>query len=405
MKPSRLIKTACRGLGRNRQRTFLMMAGIIIGITALTIIVSAGLGAQKRVMDRVKKFGFESLMVFAGGGRELGQPLSGGPVTTLTLRDADAIQREVRAVKGFAPFNRLPNAEIKFRDQSTTAPVFGITPSWAQVWDWDVQSGDFISENDMAERRRVCLVGPTVVRDLFGGENPVGRQIRVGNVYFQVKGVMEAKGTSAGGGDMDNRVNIPLTTYLRRVANVDYLFGIKILLSPESDVNQAAANIRAILRERHRISRGIPDDFRVVAPEEVTEMAAKIAGTFSIFLVLVGGISLIAGGVVVANIMLISVSERKKEIGLRKALGARSKDITWQFLLEAVAVTLAGGVVGILLGGVSAHVLQMLSGIPVVISWQGILLGVFLSSLVGIAAGVQPAGQAAKLQPVEAMRS
>lgn len=405
MKTTRLIKTACRGLGRNRQRTFLMMTGIVIGITALTIIVSAGLGAQKRVMDRVKKFGFESLMVFAGGGREMGRPLSGGPVTTLTLQDAEVIQREVRAVEELAPFNRLPNAEIKYRERSTTAPMFGITPAWAHVWDWDVQSGDFISEIDMADRHRVCLLGPTVKKELFGSENPVGKQIRVGNVYFQVKGVMEAKGTSPSGGDMDNRVNIPLTTYLRRVANVDYLFGIKILLSPNSNVNQAAANIRAILRERHRVSAGIPDDFRVVAPEEVTEMAAKIAGTFSIFLVLVAGISLITGGVVVANIMLISVSERKKEIGLRKALGARSKDIKLQFLLEAVAVTIAGGAIGIVFGGISAHALQMVSGIPVAISWQAIMLGVVLSSLVGIAAGMQPAGQAAKLQPVEAMRA
>jgi len=216
---------------------------------------------------------------------------------------------------------------------------------------------------------------------------------------------MQTKGTSAAGGDMDNRVNIPLTTYLRRVANVDYLFGIKILLSPNSNVNQAADNIRAILRERHRVSAGIPDDFRVVVPEEVTEMAAKIAGTFSVFLVLVAGISLITGGVVVANIMLISVSERKNEIGLRMALGARSKDIKMQFLLEAVAVTIAGGAIGIVFGGISARSLQMVSGIPVAISWQVILLGVVLSSLVGIAAGMQPAGKAAKLQPVEAMRS
>lgn len=405
MKTTRLIKTACRGLGRNRQRTFLMMTGIVIGITAMTIIVSASLGAQKRVMDRVKKFGFESLMVFAGGGRELGRPVSGGPVTTLTLQDAQVIQREVRAVEDMAPFNRLPDAEIKYMKRSTTAPMFGITPAWAYVWNWDAQSGDFISEIDMENRHGVCLLGPTVKNELFGSENPIGKQIRVGNVYFQVKGLMQTKGTSAAGGDMDNRVNIPLTTYLRRVANVDYLFGIKILLSPNSNVNQAADNIRAILRERHRVSAGIPDDFRVVVPEEVTEMAAKIAGTFSVFLVLVAGISLITGGVVVANIMLISVSERKNEIGLRMALGARSKDIKMQFLLEAVAVTIAGGAIGIVFGGISARSLQMVSGIPVAISWQVILLGVVLSSLVGIAAGMQPAGKAAKLQPVEAMRS
>jgi len=352
----------------------------------------------------VKKFGLESLMVFAGGGREMGQPVSGGPVTTLTLRDAETIKREGGSIDEVAPFNRKPNAEIKYLDKSTTATVFGITPSWAYVWDWDVQSGDFISENDMDNLNRVCLIGPTVKKELFGDENPVGQQIRIGNVQFQVKGVMQPKGTSPGGGDMDNRVNIPLTTFMRRVANVDYIFGMKILLNSSGEMQQTAENISAILRERHTIAAGIPDDFRIVTPDEVTQFAENVAGTFNVFLALVAGIALIVGGVVVANIMLISVNERKREIGLRKAMGARSKDIKLQFLFEAMAVTLAGGIIGIILGGIGAQMLQMITGIPVSVSWEGIALGVVSSSLVGIIAGMQPASRAAKLQPVESLR-
>ncbi|MFZ5517459.1 MAG: ABC transporter permease [Candidatus Zhuqueibacterota bacterium] len=404
MKTTRLLKIAYTGLGRNKLRTFLMMIGIVIGITALTLIISVGIGAQDRVMDRVKKFGLESIMVFAGGGREMGQP-SGGQITTLTLQDAEAIKREVSAIDEVAPFNRKGNAEIKYLDNSTTATVFGITPTWASVWDWDAETGDFISEEDMANFNRVCLLGPTVKKVLFGDENPIGQQIRIGTIQFEVKGVMQPKGTSPGGGDMDNRVNIPLTTFMRRVANVDYIAGIKILLTSASEMEQAAENIRAILRERHSIAAGMPDDFSITTPTEVTQFAEKVAGTFNIFLALVAGISLIAGGVVVANIMLISVNERKKEIGLRKAVGAKSKDIMMQFLFEASAVTLIGGVIGIILGGGGAKILEMITGMPVSISWESVTLGVVSSSLIGIIAGLQPAKRASKLQPVEALRS
>ncbi len=404
MKTGRAVTLAFKSLAKHRMRSFLMMIGIVIGITALTLIVSAGLGAQKRVMDRVKKFGLESMMVFAGGGKEMGRPVGGEPITTLTLQDVETIRREVGTIDEVAPFNRKGSAEIKYLDKSTTASVFGITPSFAYVWDWDVRSGDFISQSDMDNLNRVCLVGPTVKKELFGNENPIGKQIRIGNVQFEVKGIMQSKGTSPGGSDMDNRVNIPLSTFMRRVANVDHIAGIKVLLTSASGMERTAENISAILRERHMIAAGMPDDFRIVTPDEVTQFAEKVAGTFNIFLALVAGISLIAGGVVIANIMLISVSERKKEIGLRKAVGARNKDIKLQFLFEATAVTLTGGIIGIILGGTGAQILQTITGIPVAVSWEGILLGVVSSSLVGIIAGLQPARKAAALQPVEALR-
>lgn len=405
MKTNRLIKIAYVGLGRNKLRTFLMMIGIVIGITALTLIISAGMGAQDRVMERVKKFGFESILVSAGSGSVMGQPTGGQPTTTLKLEDAEVIKREVTTVVDIAPFNRKGGAEIKFMDKSTTTTVFGITPAWAKVWNWDVEEGDFISEEDMSNLNRVCLIGPTVKKELFGDENPIGQQIRIGNIQFEVKGIMQSKGTSPGGGDMDNRINIPLTTLMRRVANVDYIAGVKILLTSPKEMDKTAENIKAILRERHSIAPGVPDDFAITTPTEITKFAEKIAGTFNIFLALIAGISLIAGGVVVANIMLISVNERKKEIGLRKAVGAKSKDIMMQFLFEASAVTLIGGVIGIVLGGIGAKVLEMITGMPVSISWESVALGVVSSSLVGIIAGLQPAKRASKLQPVEALRS
>jgi putative ABC transport system permease protein len=208
MKTNRLLKIAYTGLGRNKLRTFLMMIGIVISITALTVIISAGISAQDRVMERVKKFGLESMMVFAHTGREIGQHTVGQTTATLKLSDAEAIKQEVATIAEVAPFNRKPGAEIKYMDKSASASVFGITPAWAHVWSWDVEAGDFISDEDMASFNRVCLIGPTVKKELFGDENPVGQQIRIGNIRFDVKGVMQAKGTSPHGGDMDNRVNI-----------------------------------------------------------------------------------------------------------------------------------------------------------------------------------------------------
>jgi putative ABC transport system permease protein len=405
MKTGRVLKVAFKGLGRNKLRTFLMMIGIVIGITALTLIVSAGMGAQDRVMERVKKFGLESMMVFAGAGREMGQPASGQAATTLTLEDAATIKQEIKAIADIAPFNQKRQAEIKFQDKTTTTSVFGVTPSWAPVWDWDATEGDFITDEDAANLARVCVLGPTVKRELFGTANPVGEQLRIGNVQFEIKGVMQAKGTSPAGGDMDNRIYIPLSTLMRRIANVDHISAIKVRLTTAKDMDKTAASVQALLRERHKLAPGTPDDFTITTPTEVTKMAEKVAGTFNIFLALVAAISLISGGVVVANIMLISVNERRKEIGLRKAVGAQRKDIMLQFLFEATAVTLTGGGIGIVLGAIGAKILEAITQMPTSISWESVALGVVFSSLVGIIAGLQPARRAAALQPIEAMRA
>lgn len=405
MKTARIVKTAFKGLGRNKVRTFLMMIGVVIGIVALTLVVSAALGAQKRVMERVKKFGLDSLMTSAGGGQQMGQPSSGQPTTTLMIDDARAIMEEVKGVAGVAPFNRRGQSEVKFQEKSTTTGVFGVTPSWAPVWDWDAKVGDFITDEDMESSARVAVIGETARRALFGLSNPIGETVRIGNIPFEIKGIMQDKGTSPGGGDMDNRIYIPLSTFMRRVANVDYLSGIKVRLKSVNDMDKAVADINSVLRERHKIAAGLPDDFTIRTPDEVKEMAEKVAGTFNVLLIIVAGISLIAGGVVVSNIMLISVNERRKEIGLRKAVGARRRHILLQFLLESTVVTLTGGVIGIVLGAVGARIMSALTKLPTALSWESVALGLVFSSLVGIIAGLQPARRAAALQPVDALRS
>ena len=404
MKTSRVLRVAFKELGRNKLRTFLMMIGIVIGITALTLIVSAGLGARQKVMERVRKFGFDSIMIWAEGPPEVVRPNAGAPVTTMKLEDAQALKQSIRSVADVAPLHRA-QADVKYQDKSVTTMIFACTPTLGPLWDLDVVQGDFITDDDMTGLARVGAIAPTVRRELFGSSNPIGQQVRIGNVSFEIKGIMRAKGVSPRGGDMDDRIYVPLSTYMRRLANVDYIGAIRVQFKSPDNIKAAIPEITSLLRERHQLAAGLPDDFSIVTPTEITEVAQKALGTFNILLVLVAGISLIAGGVVVANIMLIAVNERRREIGLRKAVGARSRDIMTQFLLEATFVTLAGGIAGVVIGIAGSQLLGAITKMPVAISWASIVLGLVFSSLVGIVAGLQPAKKAAALQPIEALRA
>ncbi len=404
MKTQRLIVSALKSLGKNKLRSFLMMIGIIIGVIALTLIVSVGVGAKQQVMERVNKFGPESLMIFAGGGTQLSQITVDQGNTTLKPDDVDYLKREISGIKDIAPFSRKGNMDIKYFEKSAAVTVLGCTPAYAPVWNWDVTGGEFINDEDMKTLNRVCLIGPTVQKELFGDIDPIGEQIRIGNIHFEVKGILESKGTSPAGGDMDNRIMIPLSTFMRRVANVDYISAAKVLLYSSGEMNMTVEKINQILRERHSLAEGTPSDFTVVTPVEVTKMAEKVSGTFNIFLTLLAGLSLLTGGFVIANIMTISVNERKKEIGLRKAVGASSRKIVLQFLFEALAVTVSGGIIGIVFGAAGAFVLGTAMQIPVSVSGATILTGVISSGIVGIIAGIQPAKKAAKLNPVEALK-
>ena len=401
MKTSKALGVAFRSLGRNRVRTFLMMIGIVIGIAALTIIVSAGLGARKKVMERVRKFGLESIMIWAGGREDV----PGAPATTMKLEDAQALKQSVRGVVDVAPFQGHVRIDLKYQDKSATTMIFACTPTLAPLWDLDAAQGDFITDDDVTNLSRVGVIGTTVREELFGATDPIGQQVRIGDVAFTITGTMQTRGVSPRGGDMDDRIYVPLSTYMRRLANVDYLRGIRVRFQSPANIGKAIPEITALLRERHQLAAGLPDDFSIATPTEITQVAEKALGTFNILLVLIAGIALIAGGVVVANIMLISVNERRREIGLRKAVGARSRDIMTQFLLEATFVTLAGGIAGVVIGIAGAQLLGAMTKVPVAISWESIVLGLVFSTLVGVVAGLQPARRASRLQPIEALRS
>jgi putative ABC transport system permease protein len=386
-----------------------MMVGVIIGIAALISIVAVGQGAKAKVVKSVDKmWGTNPIMVTAGAGGPNAGPHMGMGVgvgaQTLTMEDLQAIEKEVPNVRKASPGLLKSDVQVKYRQQAKTTEVFGITPDFREYRSWDVESGEFISDDDVRSLARVALIGETVRRELFGDDDPVGARIMIDNVSFKVKGLLMARGTNPSGGDLDDRVMIPITTFSRRLYNVDYLSNIVVQLKDINRMDETANAITALLRDRHQIVPPKQDDFGVRTPSGVVQMFSGTTQTLTLFLGIVSAIALLVGGLVIMNIMLISIGERTREIGIRRALGARRKDILRQFLAEAVMVTLTGGLIGVLAGIAAARALSVMKGMPTVVSWQAIGLAVAFSVLIGIIFGVQPARRAAHMNPVEALQ-
>ena len=404
-----ILKQALRGLLANKIRTFLMMVGIIIGIAALIGIVAVGQGAKAKVAKNTNKmWGTNPIMITASAagpnaGPHMGMGVGVGS-QTLVMEDLQAIEKEVPNVRKASPGLFKSDVQVKYRQQAKTTEVFGITPDFREYRSWDVDSGEFISDDDVRSMARVALIGETVARELFGDEDPVGARIMIDSVSFKVKGLLMARGTSPEGSDMDDRVMIPITTFSRRLYTVDYLSNIVVQLKDVNKMDETAAALTALLRDRHQIVPPKQDDFAVRTPSGVVKMFAGTSQTLTLFLGIVSGIALLVGGLVIMNIMLISISERTREIGIRRAIGARRKDILRQFLAEAVMVTLAGGLIGVLAGIAAVRTLSVMKGMPTVVSWQAVALAVAFSVAVGIVFGVQPARRAARMNPVEALR-
>ncbi|MGD8726307.1 MAG: ABC transporter permease [Gemmatimonadales bacterium] len=392
-------------MGRHKLRTFFMMLGILVGISALTLIFAIGKGTQERVMANIEKvFDASSIMINAGGNRMMGGPQADGLVTTLTIADLEAIAEEVPAIVAWDPMHIMPAREVKYRDRSANIRVLGHSPAAEEVWNRSVIEGRFFDAEDMEASARVALIGQSVVDELFADVNPLDQQIRISNIPFRVIGVLELVGPDPHGMNRDFEIYIPITTAMRRVLNVDYIFAGKFLVSDPALVEEAAARSAEILRQRHALTVGEPDDFSIMTPVEVKEMIQRALQVFNLFLPILAGLSLLVGGVVVANLMLISVSERTAEIGLRRAVGARATDIQVQFLLETVVITVAGGIVGLVVGIGGVRAMAGMMNVPVAVPLIALVLGIAVPSVVGLVAGVVPARRAAALEPVEALR-
>jgi putative ABC transport system permease protein len=400
---SRVISLSWKGLSKYKMRTFLMMLGIIIGIATLTVIVSVSKGVQKKVMISIQSFGPNAVMVSAGGGKMFGPPDE--KVTTLTLDDANAIRESIKGIKALSPFTINLEQSIIYGNKNSTAPVVGATPEFADAWQWYAEKGDFISDEDNASMSKNCMLGQTVVNELFGDQDPVGETIRVNNTNFKVSGVLSRRGTSPMGMDMDRRVMVPLTTAMKRLYNVTYIGMIRMYIDDASRLDEVSKTVTSLLKERHHITPPQEDDFRVTNTMSMAAVAKGISKTLGTFLALLSLISLVVGGIVIANIMFISVNERKKEIGIRRAFGATAGDIKKQFLGEALFVTIGGGIVGTALGIIVSEVISVIKKMPVVVSWEPFALAIVFSTLVGLIAGLQPAKRAAAMDPVDAIRA
>jgi len=405
MKKSRLIRSGFQSMTRHKLRTFFMMIGVVIGIMALTLIISLGKGTEKEVMSNIERmFSASNILISAGGGRMMGGPQAGGPTTTLTMADMEALQEAIPNVDMWDPMIMIFGREVKYKDQNTNLMIFGHSPAAEDVWNRGVTSGIFFTEADMESSARVALIGQNAARTLFGDEDPLNKQIRIGTVPFRVIGVLELMGTEPHGMDRDDEIHAPITTVMRRLMNVDYIQSAKLHVRDANQMDGNVELIKQMLRERHQLAEGEPDDFSIMTPVEVQEMVSASNRIFNILLPLIAGISLIVGGVVVATLMLITVNERTSEIGLRKAVGARAKDILFQFIMETTVITLMGGFVGILLGILGVLGMASMMQMPSFVSWQALLLGIAFSVIIGMIAGVVPARKAAAMDPVTTLR-
>jgi len=379
-----------------------MMAGTIVGIAALTVIMAIGKGTEKKVMKRVNNFGPRAIMLIGGGGKDLPPPDL--TVVTLTRDDADAIRDEIDGLEIVSPmaWNFRMNVTREANQHQTV--VWGVEPSRHEAWNWHVADGEPISDQDVATMAKVCVIGETVRRELFGRSDPIGERLYVNKVALTVKGVLETRGASPMGGDFDSRVIIPITTAMRRVMNVDHVGAIRLISKDASLIPQQVEDVRSLIHRRHHITPPEEDDFRLITPTVITQMVKKSAGTLSMLLIALAALSLFVGGVVMMNILLISVAERTKEIGLRRAVGATRGDVFFQFLTESLAVTILGATLGSLLGLGVSFLLPRVIQMPAIVTWEPFALALAFALLVGVFFGVVPAQRAAKLHPVEALR-
>jgi putative ABC transport system permease protein len=399
------VRVSIKELTGNRVRTLFMTLGVLIGIAAVTVIVSLGEGAKSQVAERMRRLGgFGTVMVVAGGGATRGVGGVDSIPATLTAEDAEAIRTQIPEARDVALVQMKKDVAIKFGGQSTTTSVWGVTPNYPSMRATPVARGDFFGPEEQASAARVAVLGADVAAALFGSDDPLDATIRVEHAPFKVIGVLKIQGASPGGGNLDDRIFIPQSAATRRLFNVTHLSQVVVLVEGTNRVAPAAEHVMALLRERHRIAAGVPADFAVRIAEQMLGVLTATSRTLTIFLSLIAALSLLVGGFVVSNIMLISVSERTREIGVRRAVGARRRDIVVQFVLEATLVTAAGGVIGVTLGVGGAFVGARVLGWPVALSWSAIVGAVLLAGVVGLVFGVQPARKAAHLHPVEALR-
>ncbi len=405
---SQNIRSALRALMANKLRSALTMLGIVIGVGAVVALLSIGTGAQAAITNQIEGIGANLITVFSGSRNQF-TPSGAGGGATAPLTYEEALQlRGLPGVAAVAP-QVQSRQTLKYQSAQTNAQVVGVVPDYAIAHPDQLDHGRFITQNDINSKARVVVVGSQIVTDLFGGLDPVGKSIKINNILFQVVGVMKSQGSGGFGFSRDATTYVPITTAFarlsrQRVGGEQTVSTIEISASNSDSIQTAIAAVTDKLRTLHKIRPGAQDDFSVMSQADILSAATQVTGVLTVFLGAIAGISLVVGGIGIMNIMLVSVTERTREIGLRKAVGARKRDILYQFLTETVTLSVLGGIIGILIGWAISALVGATGLISTKVSIESVVLAFGFSAAVGLFFGIYPANRAAGLKPIEALR-
>ena len=399
-----LIKVALKALSNNKFRGFLTMLGIIIGVGSVIAMLAIGQGSKRSIREQISEMGSNMIMIHPGTGRFGGVRQSASSMQTLKIEDYKTIINETSYISACSP-SVSSSGQAIYGANNTPTTIYGINQDYMDIRKYAVSEGEMFTDQDVIRAAKVCVVGQTIVDNLFpNGEDPLGKTIRFGKIPFKIIGVLTSKGYNSMGMDQDDLILAPYTTVQKRILAITYLQGIFASAITEELSDKAIDELTAILRQNHNIRPGDEDDFNIRSQEELSSMMSSTSDLMTVLLACIAGISLLVGGIGIMNIMYVSVTERTREIGLRMSIGAKGRHILWQFLIEAVIISVMGGIIGVLLGVGAAAAIKYIAGWPVFVQPYSVILSFAVCTVTGIFFGWYPAKKASNLDPIEAIR-